>query len=146
MPSPARAFLTCSARAEPGVAPLVGRVEQILLDLGWRTRVPRRLKAGALAERRRLRAQAYRDVEDADVVVHVPGGVSVAGSGLHHELNHAVNHGKAILIVHAAGLRRELAVETCAPERLRQLEELTGGRVIERLDDLPRLLEQARSA
>jgi hypothetical protein len=140
---PPCAFITCSARAQGQLEPLLAEIERRLLDLGWRTRVPRRVRPGdglGAAVRRHLRLSSYDDIERADVVLHVPAGRSLQGQSLHRQLHHAVAATVPVLIVHVGEARSRLGIEATSPERLAELASLTGGQVAETLDGLAELL------
>ena len=141
------AFVTCSTRAHASLKRLVAEVEQQLLDLGYRTRVRRRTAAAEvenLAERRRLRAQAYQDVERATVVVHVPAGASKAGEELHRELAHAVRMGIPVVVVVGAEARDRHGIEPPSLKRLHELSESAGARIVREVADLGGILEVLR--
>jgi hypothetical protein len=143
-----RAFLTCAARAVPAVAPLVEEAERLLLDSGWRTRVPQRAvprDGTTLEERRRLRRGSYEEVERAHVVVHIPAPLRFSGSKFHRELQHAMRFGIPIALLLAVPDRRRLGVGDPSSERVRELAAETGATSIESLSDMPRILEAIRS-
>jgi hypothetical protein len=139
-----RAFLTCSARASVTVRPLLDAAEAILLDAGWRTRVPRRVHGAGIQtdERRRLREEAYEEIERSLVVLHAPAGRDLAGTSLPRELHHARQHDIPILILGCSAARDELGLQHGRPERHRELQELTGGQSLSSLTDLPSVLER----
>lgn len=134
-----RAFVTCSARSFPAVAPLLAEVENLLQGAGWRTRVPRRRDGRhrtGIEDRRRLRLESYREIERAAVVLHVPAPGGLGGTRLHREVGHAVRAGVPLLIVTASDFRLRFGMGLPSPERLAWLLEVTGARVIDRLADL----------
>ena len=136
-PSPPRAFVTCAARSRQPLVPLIEAAEAALLDAGWRTRVPLRADADiALAQRRRVRRDSYDQAARARVVVHVPGPAAVQGAHLHRELNHAVKGRVPVLILVGRRFRDEHAIDMPSEERIHRLVELTGGTVIDELEDL----------
>src|SRR5262245_44621474 len=96
------AFITHAARARTQLAPPIDSIERRRVELGWRTRLPRRPRPGdglPLGDRRRLRLGGYEEIERAGVVVHVPAGASLSGTRLHRELHHAVKSGVPILVM-----------------------------------------------
>ena len=133
-----RAFLTCSTRARAVLDPILDAAERLLLDLGWRTRLPRRAPHGTtdLQERRRLRAESYTEVENSDVVLHLPAPAPLAGARMHRELNHAVRQQRPILVFVASELRQAHGIEAPAANRLAELEQITGASLVETLVDL----------
>ena len=142
-PDSPRAFVTCSARSAAAVAPLLAEVEQLLQAAGWRTRVPRRMDAhdGIGAEdRRRLRLESYREIERANVLLHVAAPAGLEGARLHREVAHAVRVAVPVLIVAASEDRARLSVGLPSPGRITWLVETTGARVVERLADLTSLV------
>ena len=138
-----RAFITCAARSAFAVGPVVAEVERILQSAGWRTRLPRRIGARdplGTDDRRRLRLESYREIEHASVLIHVPAPDRKGGTRLHRELAHAVRIGLPILIVAAQDDRARLGVGAPSGERIAELVRSTGGRVVERLGDIPALV------
>jgi len=141
---PLRAFLSYSARAGAGLEPILEHTEKLLHELGWRTRLPRRPEQGsvALAERRRLREEAYSEVERCDAVLHVPAPASLGGTLLNRELQRAVRLARPILLLVCADLREAHGIGLPDPERLRQLVEETQGRALLSFDELAPLLSR----
>jgi hypothetical protein len=133
-----RAFLTCSTRTQSLLAPLLEAAEELLLDHGWRTRVPRRAAHGtaSLEERRRLRTESYQEIEASNLVVHVPAPDPLAGARMHRELNHAVRKQRPIYAFVGAELREEHGIAPPARRRLDELVEMADARIVETLDDL----------
>lgn len=133
-----RAFLTCSTRTHALLTPLLEAAEGVLLDLGWRTRVPRRAAHGtaSLEERRRLRRESYSEIEASQLVVHVPAPHPLAGARMHRELNHAVRSSRPIYAFVGKELRNLHGIDGPAPERLAELSEIAEARVVETLEDL----------
>jgi hypothetical protein len=142
-----RAFITCAARAVPAVAPLVGEAERLLLDDGWRTRLPHRATprdGTSLDERRRLRHASYDEVERAAVVIHVPAPERFSGSKLHRELQHALKHRIPVALLVANPDRRRLGVGEPSASRVRELVQETRATIIESLQELPANLDRLR--
>ena len=133
-----RAFLTCSTRSRNVLSPILSTAEHLFLDLGWRTRVPRRAEQGtaSLDERRRLRSQSYREIERSDLVLHVPAPASMAGVSMHRELNHAVRRKRPVIVLIAMDLRTAHEIEPPDVDRLDELARLCVGRVLLTLDEL----------
>lgn len=133
-----RAFLTCSTRTQALLSPILEAAEGLLLNLGWRTRVPRRAPHGSagLEERRRLRAESYQEIEASDLVLHVPAPDGLEGARMHRELNHAVRSRRTIYAFVGVELRLRHDIESPSSERLATLVELADARVVETLDDL----------
>lgn len=121
----------------------------MLLDGGWRTRVPQRAvprDGTALAERRRLRHASYEEVERSQVVVHVPAPARFSGSKLHRELQHALSHGVPVAVLVALPDRHRLGVGLPAPDRIRELMADAHPILIESLSDLLRAISVLRRA
>ena len=139
---PLRAFLSHSARTGAALEPIVERTEALLHDFGWRTRLPRRPEPGsvALSERRRLREEAYLEIERCDAVLHVPAPASLAGTLLNRELQRAVRLARPILLLVFSDLRDVHGIGLPDPDRLRQLVEETRGRALLSFEELAPLI------
>ena len=121
----------------------------MLLDGGWRTRVPQRAlprDGTALAERRRLRHASYEEVERSQVVILVPAPEGFSGSRLHRELQHALSHGVPVAVLVALPDRRRLGVGDPAPDRIRELMADAHPILIESVSDLLRAVAGLRHA
>lgn len=141
------AFITCAARATSSVEPLLDAAERALMELGWRTRLPRRSEPHdptPAEERRRLRLAAYRDIQRADVIIHVPGPSRISGQRLHHELAQAVKAQVPVLLLLARAFRADRGIPFPSDERMASLVDMTAGAVIEELHHLSAAIEQAR--
>jgi hypothetical protein len=125
------------------VAPLLGEAERLLLDIGWRTRVPQRVvprQGVGLEDRRRLRRASYADVERAHAVIHVLAPARLQGSKLHRELQHAMRRQVPLFLLVCNEDRERLGVALPSPERVEDLAQQLEAVVVVRLDDLPDLL------
>lgn len=140
--APRRGFLSHSARARAAVAPIVENTEALLHELGWRTRLPRRPEPGSVSldERRRLREEAYSEIERCDLVLHVPAPPSLAGALLNRELQRAVRLGRPIWLLLCGDLRETHGIGLPDAERLASLVEETRGRTLLGFDELEPLL------
>jgi hypothetical protein len=142
-----RAFLTCAARAMSAVEPVLDEAERLLLERGWRTRLPRRadVRDGlGIDDRRRLRRESYREIERATIVVHVPAPSSLGGMRLHRELGHAVRRGVPVLLLAVPEDRARLGVGIASPARMDELVVATNGTVVDSLADLTSVAERLK--